>query len=152
MARTQEEAVLTSVADRFVAAWNAHDMQAFAGLFAEDTDFVNVIGLWWKGRWEIQQQHELLHATRMKNTQLTSTGMSIRTLGADHAIIYNTWELRGDEGTEGWQMREVRKGILVHVLRARSSASEGRLVDRLITEHGDCPLAECLTVEVRRRG
>ncbi len=122
---TKEELTLSSVVSRFIEAWNSHDMKAFANLFAEDADFVNVIGLWWKGRSDIQKQHELLHATRMKDTQLTSTGVSIRRLDPDYAIIHNTWELRGDEGAEGWQIGEVRKGIVVHVLQ---KVSEGWLI------------------------
>lgn len=62
---TKEEIALSSVVSRFIKAWNSHDMKAFANLFTEDADFVNVIGLWWKGRGDIQKQHELLHATRM---------------------------------------------------------------------------------------
>jgi uncharacterized protein (TIGR02246 family) len=30
------------------SAWNAHDMERFASLFADDADFVNVRGWWWR--------------------------------------------------------------------------------------------------------
>ena len=31
-------------------AWNHHDAAAYANLFTEDGDCVNVLGWWWKGR------------------------------------------------------------------------------------------------------
>jgi len=41
---------VTRVVNAFADAWNQHDMEAFAQLFAADAEFVNVVGLWWKGR------------------------------------------------------------------------------------------------------
>jgi len=31
-------------------AWDRHDMEAFAKLFAPDADYINVVGKWTKGR------------------------------------------------------------------------------------------------------
>ena len=31
-------------------AWNRHDAKAYASLFSDDGDCVNVVGWWWKGR------------------------------------------------------------------------------------------------------
>lgn len=38
------------VATAFANAWNRHDMDEFASLFASDANFVNVVGVWWKNR------------------------------------------------------------------------------------------------------
>jgi uncharacterized protein (TIGR02246 family) len=37
-------------------AWNTHDMSRFAARFAEDADFINVRGWWWRGREEIERR------------------------------------------------------------------------------------------------
>ena len=37
------------VSDGFVDAWNRHDVAAFAALYAENADFVNVLGVWLRG-------------------------------------------------------------------------------------------------------
>lgn len=41
----------------FVTAWNARDPDAIAVLFAEDADFVNVVGIWWEDRAAIRRAH-----------------------------------------------------------------------------------------------
>jgi hypothetical protein len=42
---------------RFVKAWNARDPDGIARLFAEDADFVNVVGIWWEDREAIRRAH-----------------------------------------------------------------------------------------------
>jgi uncharacterized protein (TIGR02246 family) len=90
-----------ALVDGFVRAWNSHDMKAFADLFTVDADFVNVAGMWWKGRAEIQAKHEESHATRFKTTNLVSTGTSVRLLRGDIAVIHFSWELTGQLDGEG---------------------------------------------------
>ena len=46
-------------------------MAQFAQLFARDADFVNVVGMWWKNRQEIEQAHAHSHATFFKNSRLS---------------------------------------------------------------------------------
>lgn len=110
-----DEAAVRAVASSFVDTWNRHDMQAFAAVFADDADFVNVIGLWWQGRAEIQREHEALHATRMKNSYLAANETAVRFLRPDVAVVHVRWELVGDTGLEGEPLPP-RKGILTQVL------------------------------------
>lgn len=66
---------VTHVVNAFADAWNRHDMEAFAQLFAADAEFVNVVGLWWKGRallrGNVRQPEravlKLKHARRYRN-------------------------------------------------------------------------------------
>lgn len=95
----------------FVRAWNNHDMRAFADLFAKDADFVNVAGMWWHGRAEIQARHEESHATRFKATTLSSTDTSVRSPGAGIAIIHFRWELTGQIDAKGEPVA-ARHGII----------------------------------------
>jgi uncharacterized protein (TIGR02246 family) len=106
-----EAAAARTVAAGFVDDWNSHDMKSFAELFTEDADFVNVIGLWWRGRPEIQKAHEALHATRMRNSQLVATGTAVRVLRPGVAVIHVRWELTGDTGIDGVTLPP-RQGIL----------------------------------------
>lgn len=110
-----DEIAVSRVASGFVDAWNRHDMNGLAALFAEDADFVNVIGLWWRGRAEIQKEHEALHATRMRNSHLVAEETVVRFLRPDVAVVHVRWELTGDTGLEGRPLPP-RKGILEHVV------------------------------------
>jgi len=51
-------------------AWNAHDMKAYVSYMTEDADWVNVVGMWWKGRDQVYRAHEAYHRTIFKNRQL----------------------------------------------------------------------------------
>ena len=100
-----------AVVDGFVRAWNAHDMKALAALFTEDADFVNVAGMWWKGRAMIQTMHERTHAARFKGTTLVETNTTVRTLGPDVAVLHFKWELSGELDQDG-KRAITRHGIM----------------------------------------
>ena len=104
-----------AVADGFVEAWNRHDMTALAALFADDADFVNVVGMWMRGRTEIQKHHETIHATRMKSSHLTALETDVRSLRPDVAIVHVRWELTDQIGPDGTPL-PTRRGILSHVV------------------------------------
>ncbi|MBX6421547.1 MAG: SgcJ/EcaC family oxidoreductase [Nevskia sp.] len=112
-------AEVTQVVHAFAECWNRHDMNAFAELFAPDAEFVNVVGLWWKGRDEIKKAHEFTHATMFKNSRLTITDVFVRFPVASIAIARSRWVLEGHVSPEGAPLPP-RTGILLSVL-ARSS-------------------------------
>lgn len=100
-----------ALVDGFVKAWNSHDMLAFAELFTEDADFVNVAGMWWKGRAEIQAKHQESHATGLKMSSLSALNVSMRPIGSDGVVMHFRWELTGQLDNEGQQMA-ARRGIM----------------------------------------
>lgn len=53
------------VVQRWEDAWNNADAEALAGLFAEDADFVNVVGLWWHDRERIREAHAYEEQTEL---------------------------------------------------------------------------------------
>jgi uncharacterized protein (TIGR02246 family) len=87
--------------DGFIRAWNAHDMKALGALFAEDADFINVAGQWWRGRPQIQAQHERAHAGRFRKTTLVETNTTVRLAGPDVAVLHFKWELSGEVAADG---------------------------------------------------
>lgn len=100
-----------AIAAAFVDDWNLHDMKKFGELFAPDAQFVNVIGMWWRGRSEIQRQHESLHATRMRNSHLVATETEVQPLRPDVAILHIRWQLTGDSGIDGVTL-SMRQGVM----------------------------------------
>jgi uncharacterized protein (TIGR02246 family) len=116
VAKTNATVDVARVVNGFTESWNHHDMNALANLYAKDADFVNVIGMWWRGRDEILREHVTLHNGRMKQTTLATETPVIRLLAPNVAVAHAKWELRGDAGAPGWKVGEVRRGILSHVL------------------------------------
>jgi uncharacterized protein (TIGR02246 family) len=109
-------AEVTQVVQAFADCWNRHDMKAFARLFAADAEFVNVVGLWWKGRDEIEKAHELMHATMFRKSRLTMANSSIRFPLEGIAIARSRWALEGHVSPEDAPL-PARKGVLLNVLR-----------------------------------
>ncbi len=116
---SDELAKVTNTVRAFAECWNRHDMEAFAELFTLDAEFVNVVGLWWKGRDEIKKAHEFTHATMFKNSQLTMSDVSIRFPAETIAIARCRWVLEGHLSPEGKAL-PARNGILVQVLSRNS--------------------------------
>lgn len=105
----------------FAECWNRHDMNTFAELFAPDAEFVNVVGLWWKGKDEIKKAHERTHATLFKNSRLAIKDVSVRFPAAGIAVARSRWVLEGHVSPEGAPLPP-RSGILLTVLEHRSGA------------------------------
>ena len=98
----------------FIEAWNRHDMAALAGLFAEDAHFVNVVGMWWTSRVEIEAAHAATHATMFKDSRLTGTLAALTPLTAEVVALHVTWKLEGQIEPDG-SRGGTRRGILLFV-------------------------------------
>ena len=110
-AEERSQQALLELVESFVAGWNRHDMKQFSAPFAEDADFVNVAGTWWRGRQEIADRHAERHRTRFKTSRLKADRTSIRFIRPDVAVVHLQWELEGDLGPDG-RNTAVRRGIL----------------------------------------
>jgi uncharacterized protein (TIGR02246 family) len=100
------------VATAFANAWNRHDMDEFASLFASDANFVNVVGVWWKNRSEIEAAHRATHETIFRNSRLEGDVSSVVDLAPGLSSVHYTWTLTG-ASTPGGSPAEDRKGILL---------------------------------------
>src|SRR5512145_2553139 len=56
VAQETEIDAIRELQSRQEEAWNRHDAEAYANLFTEDGDVVNVLGWWWRGRTEIRSR------------------------------------------------------------------------------------------------
>lgn len=79
----------------FAAAWNARDAAALAALFVEDADFVNVVGLWWHKRADIQRAHAYGLRVIFDQSSLRAGGIKVRLLGQDYAVVIAVGISRG---------------------------------------------------------
>jgi uncharacterized protein (TIGR02246 family) len=102
----------------FAGAWNQHDMEAFAELFAPDAEFVNVVGMWWRGRAEIKAAHEFTHSAMFKSSHLTILETTVRFPAPQLAIARSRWLLENHVSPDGATL-PARSGVLVNVLALR---------------------------------
>ena len=72
----------------FEAAWNAHDMTAFAGLFHPDATFVNRFATYWRGVDAIVAGHRAIHEGIYRDSVLRVDAPDLDTLSPDAAILH----------------------------------------------------------------
>ncbi|MGA2648474.1 MAG: SgcJ/EcaC family oxidoreductase [Candidatus Sulfotelmatobacter sp.] len=97
-------------------SWNRHDMAAFAAAFAENADFVNVIGMHWQGRQEIEAKHTVTHRTIFRNSALQIVEQSVRFLNPTVALAHVWTQLKGAESLRERVAPETRRTLMTCVL------------------------------------
>jgi uncharacterized protein (TIGR02246 family) len=80
-----------ALADRLAAAFNDKDAGAFAALFAEDAEFVNIFGQRMRGRAGIEAGHRVVFEKLLHGSRLTMREVDVMALGDDHALVHATW-------------------------------------------------------------
>ena len=91
------EAEIRQVQTEQANAWNQHDAAAYANLFTEDGEVINVVGWWWKGRMEIQKKLTAAFAFVFKESTLTITDVQVRFLTPEIAIAHVSWTMTGSK-------------------------------------------------------
>jgi uncharacterized protein (TIGR02246 family) len=87
----EEEAIRKGVA-AWEASWNKHDMNEMATLLTEDAEWVNVVGMWWRGRADVRQAHVVYHDTVFKETPYHAQAVTVRFVNPDTAIASVKWK------------------------------------------------------------
>lgn len=116
MTSTQTAPGIDTVVSAVVEAWNRHDMKAYSAQFTEDADFVNVVGMHFRGRPQIEAVHVDLHRTIFRNSFLRAVSATVRPVNDQVALAHVAWEMTGAEGLPGWNVPELRKGMMSLVL------------------------------------
>ncbi|MFC0306135.1 SgcJ/EcaC family oxidoreductase [Rhizorhabdus histidinilytica] len=89
MTETRDEAMMPAdLGQRFEAAWNAHDMDAFGRLFHADATFVNRFGTYWRGVDQIVAGHAAIHASIYSDSTLEIDAPDVDPISDDVAILH----------------------------------------------------------------
>ena len=104
-----EQEIRNLVQTRQQEAWNKHDAKAYASLFTENGDCVNVVGWWWKGRAELEQKLTAAYAFVFRESVLTITNVDVRLLMPTVAIAHVRWTMTGARTPQGYA--KVQQGI-----------------------------------------
>lgn len=98
---TAEDArAIQQIIEGIADCWNRHDMKAFAQLFAEHADFVNIGGKHLQGRNEIESHHAAIHTGHYGDSHLTVNPFGVRFLRPDVAIVHVSSEVVYNEARE----------------------------------------------------
>jgi uncharacterized protein (TIGR02246 family) len=111
----QDETAIRNVEKEQQEAWNRHDAKAYASLFTEDGDCLNVVGWWWKGRAEIEKKLTDAYAFVFKESVLTVGDVAVKFLAPDIAVAHVRWTMVGARTPKG--IPEPQQGIQTQVLQ-----------------------------------
>ncbi len=100
----------------FAAAWAARDAAALAALFAEDAEFVNVVGLWWHDRAAIERAHDYALRSFFADSTLKPGAIRIRDIAGGAALVQCRFTLIGQR-LPGGAPAGPRRTILSFVAR-----------------------------------
>jgi len=66
----EDAAAIRAILDRQGDAWNRHDMDAFVADTMPDVDWINVVGMHWKGHDTVRRAHAVLHTGMFAHSRL----------------------------------------------------------------------------------
>ena len=110
---TTEERPLQEVVAKLETAWNNYDSAGWAAQFAEDADFIHILGGHFHGRSAIEQGHRMIFDTIYKGSRNTFTIEGVRFVRPDVSIVFARahlkWYLNGAE-----QQIDARPTLVAH--------------------------------------
>jgi uncharacterized protein (TIGR02246 family) len=118
-AQQSDADLIRELQTRQADAWNRHDAAAFARLFTDDGDVVNVLGWWWKNPAEIRGKLEDAFAFVFRDSALTITDVQIRFLQPTIAVAHVWWTMDGAKAPPG-APAPPRRGVQLQVLSKQS--------------------------------
>jgi len=74
--------------DAMVNSWNSHDYSKMKTYATEDCSWVNIVGMVWQNRKEVEYAHQFYHTNIFKHTTMTNKGVSVRILNASTALVH----------------------------------------------------------------
>jgi len=88
--KTDEQAIKNQL-QAFLTSWNNHNFSDMKNYTTEDVEWVNVVGMRWKGRKEVQFAHQAYHNTMFKNVPLEQKQATVRFITPDVAVAHVVW-------------------------------------------------------------
>lgn len=108
----------------FAQAWNERDARNLANLFAEDAEFVNVVGLWWHRREDIFKAHHYGLKVIFKDSHLNVSRTKVKMLKEDIALVHAKMHLRGQSTDRRTEQPEDRYNLFSFVVMRQSEGWE----------------------------
>lgn len=86
--KTADEIAVEKQVDALIMSWNKHNYDDIANYATEDCDWVNVVGMWWKNRREVQYAHQVFHEGMFRNVTLAKKSVHTRIITKDVIIAH----------------------------------------------------------------
>lgn len=111
---------IEALAQNFGRVWNEHQMHKLEPLFTEDADWINTVGMWWRGRANIIKGLSSFHATIFRNHNLHHVSLDIRPISENVAIATKTDRCEGFITPDGIEIKEALTQLTLVLVKRTS--------------------------------
>ncbi len=119
LANPADEAAIRNIEQVWDDGWNKHDPKMMVSVLAEDVDFVNVAGEWFKGRDAFQKHMERAHATIFAQSTRRTIDTDVKFLTPEIAVVHSSARISGDKAADG-SPRSPRNVLMTRVVMKRA--------------------------------
>ena len=96
---------VAELVDRYAASWNAADMDAMSALYADDVHWVNIVGMHWQGKPQVDRAHRVYFDIMFKGVPLSLQEIeSIRPMPGGGAVAVVRWSVGAFRTPTGQQV------------------------------------------------
>jgi len=84
---TVEEKAIRTTVQQITQNWVNHKFSDMATYTTPDVSWVNIVGMWWQGRSEVQQAHQQIFDAMFKGVSFTPREPTIRLVTPEVAVV-----------------------------------------------------------------
>lgn len=112
-----DQLAIENVIKGYTQAWNQRGCVGFADNFTEDASFVNILGMVFSGKTEIEDRHVKILETFLKDSILQIQSTELREIQPGVVIALVRWELLGNFSfhPDAKKTLDIRKGVFTQV-------------------------------------
>jgi uncharacterized protein (TIGR02246 family) len=116
---SQDSQAIHGILDGIKNSWNNNAGKGFADNYTEDADFVNIFGMHFSGKEEIESRHLAILDNFLKGSTFENLDIKLREVRPDLVIAIVKWNVNGFRTPlhrNETNAESSRKGLFTHVL------------------------------------
>ncbi len=82
-----DEAAIRQAVARMTTNWQNHQFADMAAYTTPDVSWVNIVGMWWRGRAQVQQAHQQIFDIIFKGVEFTPGPPTVRAIAPGVAVV-----------------------------------------------------------------
>lgn len=106
---------INQIIEHFTNAWNCHAGKGSADYYSQDGDFVNIFGMAFAGKQEIEDRHLDIHKSFLKGSLFEVVDIRLRESKAGLVIAHVYWKVSNIQKPGNDSASESMQGVFTHV-------------------------------------
>lgn len=112
----EDSKAIYHIIEEISSAWNDFEGQGFANDYASDAAFVNIFGVMFNGKKEIEERHVKILQNFLKGSFFEVIDIKLREPKPDVVIAHVQWKVTGIPKSDKSPLHDTWNGIFTHLL------------------------------------